>query len=178
MPGFCDCCGSWVWPNGEPEDWEETLEAAPWTATEDFASYGRCGPLYHRVLVFWFCFCYILNLNTSLSMYLFCNSRIHVITLYSGHARVYYALMLRCWHLVWILIRTDHPCLVVGCHSWYQSHMSIIWHWRPYFQKPTVRICFNARIRTIVVLTGGKLTEIYFLYLLSVIYFSVTTLLR
>jgi hypothetical protein len=21
-----------------------------------------------------------------------------------------------------ILIRTDHPCLTVGCHSWYQSH--------------------------------------------------------
>jgi hypothetical protein len=31
-----------------------------------------------------------------------------------------------------------------------------------------VRIRFNARIRTIVVLTGGKLTGIYFLYLLSV----------
>jgi hypothetical protein len=25
--------------------------------------------------------------------------------------------MLRCWHLVWILVRTDHPCLGVGCHS-------------------------------------------------------------
>jgi hypothetical protein len=37
---------------------------------------------------------------------------------------------------------------------------------------------FNARIRTIVVLTGGKLTGIYFLYLLSVIYFAVTTHLR
>jgi hypothetical protein len=34
-----------------------------------------------------------------------------------------------------------------------------------------VRIRFNAHIRTIVVLTGGKLTGIYFLYLLSVIYF-------
>jgi hypothetical protein len=30
---------------------------------------------------------------------------------------VYYASMLRCWHLVWILIRTDHPCLGVGCHT-------------------------------------------------------------
>jgi hypothetical protein len=30
---------------------------------------------------------------------------------------VYYASMLRCCHLVWILIRTDHPCLRVGCHS-------------------------------------------------------------
>jgi hypothetical protein len=119
-----------------------------------------------------------LNSNTSLSMYLFCNSRIHVITLYSGHVCVYYASMLRCWHLVWILVGTGHPCLGVGCHSWYQSHMSIIRHWRPYFRKPTERICFDARIRTIVVLTGGKLTGIYFLYLLSVIYFSVTTHLR
>jgi hypothetical protein len=57
-----------------------------------------------------------LNSNTSLSMYLFCNSRIDVITLYSGHVCVYYASMLRCWHLVWILVRTDHPCLGVGCH--------------------------------------------------------------
>jgi hypothetical protein len=50
-------------------------------------------------------------------MYLFCNSRIHVITLYSGHVCVYYKSMLRCWHLVWILVRTDHPCLGVGCHT-------------------------------------------------------------
>jgi hypothetical protein len=49
-------------------------------------------------------------------MYLFCNSRIHVITLYPGHVCVYYASMLRCWHLVWILVRTDHSCLGVGCH--------------------------------------------------------------
>jgi hypothetical protein len=50
-------------------------------------------------------------------MYLFCNSRIHVITLYSGYVCVYYASMLRCWHLVWILVRTDHPCLGVRCHT-------------------------------------------------------------
>jgi hypothetical protein len=24
--------------------------------------------------------------------------------------------MLRCWYLVWILVRTDHPCLGVGRH--------------------------------------------------------------
>jgi hypothetical protein len=30
----------------------------------------------------------------------FCNSRIHVITLYSDHVCVYYVSMLRCWHLV------------------------------------------------------------------------------
>jgi hypothetical protein len=30
---------------------------------------------------------------------------------------LYYASMLRCWHLVWILVRIDHPCLGVGCHA-------------------------------------------------------------
>jgi hypothetical protein len=50
-------------------------------------------------------------------MYLFYNSRIHIITLYSGHVCVYYASMLRYWHLIWILIRTDHPCLGVRCHN-------------------------------------------------------------
>jgi hypothetical protein len=29
---------------------------------------------------------------------------------------MYYVLMLRCWQLVWILVRIDHPCLSVGCH--------------------------------------------------------------
>jgi hypothetical protein len=38
-----------------------------------------------------------------------------------------------------------------------------------------VRIRLDAYIRTIVVLTCGKLTRIYFLHLLSTIYFSVTT---
>jgi hypothetical protein len=41
-----------------------------------------------------------------------------------------------------------------------------------------VRIHFNTRITTIVVLIGGKLTGIYFLYLLSAIYFSIMTHLR
>jgi hypothetical protein len=30
---------------------------------------------------------------------------------------LYYASMLRCWHLVWILVRTDHLCLGVGRHN-------------------------------------------------------------
>jgi hypothetical protein len=29
LSGFCDCCGKWVWPSGEPEVWEETWEPAP-----------------------------------------------------------------------------------------------------------------------------------------------------
>jgi hypothetical protein len=50
------------------------------------------------------------------------NSRIHIITLYSGHVCVYYASTLRCWHLVWIMVRTDHPCLGVGCHNVESKH--------------------------------------------------------
>jgi hypothetical protein len=30
---------------------------------------------------------------------------------------MYYASMLRYWQLVWILFRTNHPCLRVGCHN-------------------------------------------------------------
>jgi hypothetical protein len=41
-----------------------------------------------------------------------------------------------------------------------------------------VRIRFDAYIRTIVVLIGGKLIGIYLLYLLYAIYFSITTHLR
>jgi hypothetical protein len=63
------------------------------------------------------------NSNTSLSMYLFYNLRIHVITLYSGHVCVYYVSMFRCWHLIWILVRTDHPCFGVGCHSFWGQHL-------------------------------------------------------
>jgi hypothetical protein len=38
MPWFCDCYGKWVYPSGEPNEWEETWEPAPWAAAEDFAS--------------------------------------------------------------------------------------------------------------------------------------------
>jgi hypothetical protein len=81
---------------------------------------------------------------------------------------MYYVSMIRYWQLIRILVGTKHPCLRVGRHRWYQRLTSIIPHWRPYFQKPMVRIRLNAHIRTIVVLTGGKLTVIYFPHLLSV----------
>jgi hypothetical protein len=29
MSEYCGCCGKFVWPNGEPEDWEVTWEPAP-----------------------------------------------------------------------------------------------------------------------------------------------------
>jgi hypothetical protein len=42
-----------------------------------------------------------------------------------------------------------------------------------------VRMCYNGHIRTIVILTGGKLTAIYFLYLLSAnLLFAMTYLLQ
>jgi hypothetical protein len=84
---------------------------------------------------------------------------------------MYYASMLRCWQLVWILVKTNHPYLRVGRHSWYQSRTSIIRHRRPYFQKTYGEDSFNVCIRTIVVLTSGKVIGIYFMYLLSIIYF-------
>jgi hypothetical protein len=57
-----------------------------------------------------------------------------------------------------ILVRTDHPCLRVRRHRWYQSITSVIHLIRFYFLKTAVRIHLDAHIRTIVVLTGGKLT--------------------
>jgi hypothetical protein len=54
------------------------------------------GPCIAEWLYFGFASAIFLNSNTSLSMYLFCNSRIHIITLYSSHVCVYYASMLRC----------------------------------------------------------------------------------
>jgi hypothetical protein len=56
--------------------------------------------------------------------------------------------------------------------------MSVIHHVRSYLQKPTVRKYLDAHIRTIVVLTGGKLTGFYFLHLLYTIYYSIATHLR
>jgi hypothetical protein len=37
---------------------------------------------------------------------------------------LYYASMLQCCHLVWILVRTDHPYLGVGCHRIQPQHRS------------------------------------------------------
>jgi hypothetical protein len=36
---------------------------------------------------------------------------------------LYYASMLRCWHLVWILVRTDNPYLGVECHNMTGTYM-------------------------------------------------------
>jgi hypothetical protein len=85
---------------------------------------------------------------------------------------MYYAPMLRCWQLVMILVKTNHPCLWAGCHNWYQSITGIIYRLWPYFWKPTVRKRLDAHRRIIVVLTCDKLTEIYFMHLLYSIYYS------
>jgi hypothetical protein len=48
---------------------------------------------------------------------------------------LYYASMLRGWQLVWILVRTDHPCLgwdvtvyVVACAAFYEQGFSVPSH--------------------------------------------------
>jgi hypothetical protein len=41
---------------------------------------------------------------------------------------MYYASMLCYWKLIRILVRTNHPYLRMGSHSWYQSLTSIIAH--------------------------------------------------
>jgi hypothetical protein len=55
----------------------------------------------------------------------------------------------------------------VSKHYRYNTSHTVI------FLKTAVRLRLDARIRTIVVLTGGKLTGIYFLHLLFEIYFSI-----
>jgi hypothetical protein len=106
-------CGLVVSPKFGRRHESPPPEQQPWTSHLR-ADVGSC---IAECYYFWFRFRYVLKLNTSVSMYLFCNSRIHVITLYLGHVCVYYASMLWCWHLVWILVRTDHSCLGVGCHT-------------------------------------------------------------
>jgi hypothetical protein len=60
---------------------------------------------------------------------------------------LYYAAMFRCWHLIWILVRTNHRCLGVGCHIGAIGHATAPepssvgrrglepwytwWHWSP-----------------------------------------------
>jgi hypothetical protein len=45
---------------------------------------------------------------------------------------LYYVSMIWCWHLIWILVRTDHPCLGVGCHSKLPTTSLISKHAIPY----------------------------------------------
>jgi hypothetical protein len=67
--------------------------------------------------IFGFASAMFLKLENFIIYVSLCNSRIHVITLYSGYGCVYYVSMLRCWHLIRILVRTDHHCLGVGRHT-------------------------------------------------------------
>jgi hypothetical protein len=36
MTEYYDCCGKFIWLNGEPEEWDVTWEPAQWRAAEDF----------------------------------------------------------------------------------------------------------------------------------------------
>jgi hypothetical protein len=68
----------------------------------------------------------------------------------------------------------NHPCLRVGCHSWYQSITDVIHRVRTYLRKHMMRKRLDVHIRTIVILISGKLTAIYFMYLLYAFYYSIT----
>jgi hypothetical protein len=70
-----------------------------------------------------------------------------------------------------ILVWTNRHFYGRGCHRWYQRHYEYNTLHTVLFSKTVVRIRVDAHIRTIVVLTSGKLTGIYFLYILSAIYF-------
>jgi hypothetical protein len=63
-----------------------------------------------------------------------------------------------------ILVVTNHPFEGQGRHRWYQSHYGYNISCTILFFKTVVRIRVDAYIRTILVLTGGKLIGLYFLY--------------
>jgi hypothetical protein len=50
---------------------------------------------------------------------------------------LYYASMLRCWHLIWILVMIDHPCLGVGCHK-FSQWVGYVWPGSPNGLSPIV----------------------------------------
>jgi hypothetical protein len=68
-----------------------------------------------------------------------------------------------------ILVTTNHPYLRVRCHSLYQSNYGCNTTRATIFVKTMVKKRLDAIIRTIVVLTGGKLTSFYFPHLFYVI---------
>jgi hypothetical protein len=61
---------------------------------------------------------------------------------------------------------------LVSEHYGYNTSRTVL------FLETAVRIRLEAHIRTIVVLTGGKLTGIYFLHLLYASYYFITTHLQ
>jgi hypothetical protein len=67
-----------------------------------------------------------------------------------------------------ILVRTDHPCLRVRYHRWYQSHYRYNALRTILFLKTYGEDTLRCLYKNIVALIGGKLTWIYFLYFLSV----------
>jgi hypothetical protein len=50
-----------------------------------------------------------------------------------------------------ILVMTDHPCLRVGRHSWYQSHYGYNTSSMVLFLKTTTRIHLDGHIRAIYI---------------------------
>jgi hypothetical protein len=73
----------------------------------------------------------------------------------------------RSW--LWLIILSKGGDVTAGS----RAITGVIHHVRPYLRKSMVRKHIDDHIKTIVVLTGGKLTGFYFLHLLSAIYYSV-----
>jgi hypothetical protein len=161
MSEYCGCCAKFVWPNGDPlEGWEDNWEPKLWRVAVGLHIIGLdASPCIRRVSCVPLSLCFQ-NLNISLSWTLCCNRRTYVIThFYAGCVYVMYYFVI----ITFVIMPrgdpngTNRPFLWARCHSWYQSFTGIIHHVPPYFRKHTVRKCLDAHIRTIVVLTGGKL---------------------
>jgi hypothetical protein len=60
---------------------------------------------------------------------------------------LYYASMLRCWHLVRILVRTNHPCLGMGCHTHLPKLQLIV---NPYIHVLTQINLFSTQVCIVV----------------------------
>jgi hypothetical protein len=97
---------------------------------------ARCEPFIRRVLVFVVRFRFVLKLRT---LHYLCTLMYFQNSCNNSFIRamyvMYYVTMLRCWQFVRILVNTNHPCLRVGRHRWYQSLTGIIHRIWSYFWK-------------------------------------------
>jgi hypothetical protein len=77
-----------------------------------------------------------------------------------------------------ILVMTDHPCLKVGRHKWYQSLTGIIHRVRSYFRKIYSEDTLTCSYKDYNSLNRWQANRVLLSALLSANYFSVTMRLR
>jgi hypothetical protein len=77
-----------------------------------------------------------------------------------------------------ILVMTDHPCLKVGRHKWYQSLTGIIHRVRSYFWKNYSEDTLTCSYKDYNSLNRWQANRVLLSALLSANYFSVTMRLR